>query len=720
MTDRSKASQLILRKISEVALGLIGGESKDNFIATSVQNMVVSPDEIAVMTDPDPNKLRTPQSAHSFIRLSRKLNAIQHSNSVFTSTAEFDKSLVGQYVDVAEGDDIEWAVAEGGEENEAEFREAMRTLYIDTDPASPVQQKTDPYLEFCTVESSINRYRLEVAERRIALSERDDGEREQIEEEIENYEEVVRLSEERLAELDREHGISDARSVVEGAGLKRWPPGFDKDRLPNKLSLLTDSFTEDAQVPVVFDDPGFLAEENWTRIRMTADEIRAFAASETASAGEDQPDATSLVDDDIDSIDLELQVLTVYRPWFWPGLFSNRLWRWKSDDAAPISTGGDNPEGRIPAYVTGLVFARNLSVKGKKQLRENPAAANAQLKIGNFMLQRLGARANRVVTLKSSSIAAVAAANVARVTAQTPAGNRLAATVRPAARSLSGVIQDPNGGPVAGAKIQVTGVSNNTRLTLVSNAQGRFVTHVPRSGKYKLTVTKKGYNSASRSVDVARTANLTIKLNGIITSSIKLAPGIVNQLVARGALRAVTPRRVVAARKKVAKKKTNTRVRVRRKANRKKAARRRARATAGPTVAVHAPVVMAARVAAATPTSNRATLTITVDADRPLDSASPATITLKNMSTGVSNPVTMGEETSMSMQLPRGAYTVTLSAADYEVEAASRQVNLNSNQSVTFKLKSRYILRNEDVHVVAFTCRRVPKSPNPSPNAIWH
>ena len=60
------------------------------------------------------------------------------------------------------------------------------------------------------------------------------------------------------------------------------------------------------------------------------------------------------------SLSAEIFLLTLQRPWFEPEVFRNRLWRW---DDAPLSDGGDPPQGLLPAYTTRLVLVRKLQIE---------------------------------------------------------------------------------------------------------------------------------------------------------------------------------------------------------------------------------------------------------------------------------------------------------------------------------------------------------------------
>lgn len=64
---------------------------------------------------------------------------------------------------------------------------------------------------------------------------------------------------------------------------------------------------------------------------------------------------------EIDSISFDVCSVTLRRPWFHPEVFDARFWRF-SDPTKQLSDGASPPHGTWPAYVTGLVLARNISI----------------------------------------------------------------------------------------------------------------------------------------------------------------------------------------------------------------------------------------------------------------------------------------------------------------------------------------------------------------------
>ena len=74
---------------------------------------------------------------------------------------------------------------------------------------------------------------------------------------------------------------------------------------------------------------------------------------------------------DIESLSFEFRSVALTRPWFEPRLFKSRFWRLEAD-AEPLSDAGTPPNGRCPAYVSALVFARNVSVQRRRQPGAEP------------------------------------------------------------------------------------------------------------------------------------------------------------------------------------------------------------------------------------------------------------------------------------------------------------------------------------------------------------
>jgi hypothetical protein len=100
--------------------------------------------------------------------------------------------------------------------------------------------------------------------------------------------------------------------------------------------------------------------ESWPQFKLTRDEMTRLAEKAPAELlaifGSSQPSTA------IESVSFEYRSVAVTRSWLRPTLFKSRFWRLPAG-AEPLSEGADLSHGRCPAYITALVFARNVSVK---------------------------------------------------------------------------------------------------------------------------------------------------------------------------------------------------------------------------------------------------------------------------------------------------------------------------------------------------------------------
>lgn len=97
-----------------------------------------------------------------------------------------------------------------------------------------------------------------------------------------------------------------------------------------------------------------------------------------------------LADDTIESIQLEIQTLACVRPWYWTSLFENKNWTWSISSPA-VSTGNTIQNNTlIPGYIHSLIFARNIVVKNKPSAPLNINVVNIKPNLStSFLIQTL-------------------------------------------------------------------------------------------------------------------------------------------------------------------------------------------------------------------------------------------------------------------------------------------------------------------------------------------
>lgn len=97
---------------------------------------------------------------------------------------------------------------------------------------------------------------------------------------------------------------------------------------------------------------------NWPTISIAANEIPGLVAQAPAALKPvlDAGNASSA----LATLSVELCSVTLNRPWYRPEVFAARCWHFADPSVKPLSDGAIPPNGRWPAIVTGVIFARNL------------------------------------------------------------------------------------------------------------------------------------------------------------------------------------------------------------------------------------------------------------------------------------------------------------------------------------------------------------------------
>ncbi len=88
----------------------------------------------------------------------------------------------------------------------------------------------------------------------------------------------------------------------------------------------------------------------------------------------------------------------------------------------------------------------------------------------------------------------------------------LALTPALRADTISGVVKDPSGGVIIGARIEITGGNLVQPLVLASDDSGRFTAPNLEAGKYEVRVGKEGFDDFVTEVDLHGTADLALSL----------------------------------------------------------------------------------------------------------------------------------------------------------------------------------------------------------------
>jgi hypothetical protein len=135
-----------------------------------------------------------------------------------------------------------------------------------------------------------------------------------------------------------------------------------KSRIIRDIDTATDAKNLQEVYPASFSPTNALDEASWQPFTITGDEVRKLI-SEGAPGEMLSRLSFGLgdVDPSIDSLSFEFSSATIIRPWLKKEAFETRFWKF-SDPSKVLSDGAMPASGICPAYVTAVVFARNLKI----------------------------------------------------------------------------------------------------------------------------------------------------------------------------------------------------------------------------------------------------------------------------------------------------------------------------------------------------------------------
>ncbi len=217
--SESKASALVLKHIKESALKLFGTK-RGHFIATTPQSNPVLQEHIDVLTDFDPDREIDAESMAAMAELSRLLDYVQDGDAVFSGAPQSPDLLSDQYLSVLKN--VEFARANPNDDSREKYERALRKLYSDPEP--PYIFKTDAYQEFVSLRTKIERDKIARNELvlRFAAEGITESDKQEISEDIQQYDNSIAAQESLLNALDREHDFSQTEALLEASRVARF------------------------------------------------------------------------------------------------------------------------------------------------------------------------------------------------------------------------------------------------------------------------------------------------------------------------------------------------------------------------------------------------------------------------------------------------------------------------------------------------------------------
>ena len=353
----SKTSVALLDRVSALARAQFRNEA--HVVAVPTFGSPLDAEHLALLRDFDLDRLVDATDLKPLLELSKLVDCIQDGGCQFRGPEQNPGFLSERFRAIVR--DVAFAREPIDQELGRRYAQAMSVLYVE-----PPFVKTDGYEDFTALRSDLEQKDLSLLElkRRVSTAS-SDVERAPLLEQIEALESLISESRELVEALDRQHAFSSAeqtRALVETTATE-IPESVSASLATFDLIQITDPDSNESHVRCGF-MPAELSDDNWVPIKLTQTDIRSVSSEGGFAAVPQSSAVAQLADDAVTSVELEVQMLAVQRPWFWGGLFENRRWNWRAPRVELVSHGVEGGDGLIPAYVTGLVVARNLVVKG--------------------------------------------------------------------------------------------------------------------------------------------------------------------------------------------------------------------------------------------------------------------------------------------------------------------------------------------------------------------
>jgi len=198
-----------------------------------------------------------------------------------------------------------------------------------------------------------------------------------------------------------------------------WRNAYNPD-----LDVYTDAASNAGCAPSGF-APADIRTQPWTTFVLTDAEIKTLTSE---ASSELQAIFGETGASEITSLSFEFRSAAVVRPWFNTALFDARFWKF-ADGSPDLSDGGTPPRGAWPAYVSAVVFARNIRVT-MSAAPPQPLKVLPALALRPQALQLL--QAQRVAMVAAPPVRAPAATAAPSMVARPPVALAVAATAAPA------------------------------------------------------------------------------------------------------------------------------------------------------------------------------------------------------------------------------------------------------------------------------------------------
>lgn len=694
-----KLSAAILRAVATTALATVADSSC--YVATMPQGTPLTAEHMAVLADPDAGLTSVPL-LRAAVELSQLVDLVQDGSPVFAFQrigqpylSDLARQLPGQ---------VSFARPAMSAQQQNAFQQAQALLYSDPPVRTP---EFDAY-EVLKADVAVAVIDLQLREREAAQA--PEADRPGLQADLADRRARLALQQAQLVAADARHHFEDAKAVLASYPRGDFPAAV-KDALGALDSnLLSIDSGEQTHVRAMF-RPDALREGAWVRIRLTRADLNAAPADDPLvpplPAG-----AATLDPSAVDAVELEVQVLTLERPWFWDALFGNHYWR-PVVSGQVFSDGASPAHGDLPAYPVAVVVARNLTVLGQV-----PQAGPAPVRLGNLVLSRAIAEAG-VVAMTSQAhrlgeLTSLPTSVSRRQLSAAPAGLSSRVTARRAQIRVRAVLQlrDSEGAAIAGATVRVLpdGTPPEQAHVLASADDGNCEVLLSSPGTAQIFVSRAGFEDLTQQVHLdARTpTTITVVRSGTAMIAIRSSVSALSPMLAARARIAAQPTALVAA------------PAIRGLTVATGALRARIDLDDLPDKVVRGPIVQSPPIIIRPPAAKTATLTIRTElqGEHPGPTGVPVQVNLTGPG-DIRAAGTVGSDGVLSLVLPLGSWRVEASCGVYDPEQPATTVQLSADASLTLAFRSRTVLTAPEAFLMALVCRATPRAPDPAADAVW-
>jgi hypothetical protein len=556
--SNNKASSALLLRIAGAALKEF--RQDDLYVAQTPAGIALSDAHLTLLQELELDRLKDPSSVARLVELSQIVDCIQDSVDQIKTPAQSPAYLSDVFPRLI--NNVEFLPAPLSADDRRQYDQAKAILFED-----PPFLKTAAYQEFCILRSELEKKEVVLAEMKLNLKRMvSSAEKAALESEVADLAKLCAEKKEALDAMDRTNSFSSAEAIIDKAErrLDEMPASVHTALDTMELLKITNPITNETHVACSF-FPSQLSEDNWVPLKLSPEDIAA-----RTDDGEKPAEGSEDIDDkDIESIELEIQTVVCERPWLWSALFNNQHWKWQVS-SKPIAT-GKMPAGDtslIPAYIHGLIFARNLMIKCKSSAPTHLNFSRISVRPTTGFLMRAitpmkltALPSTTPLTMKPTVIpitrkppmlarSAVSSAVVRKL----PVGPAIAPLKRPISPIATTVVNRPVATsigtklmPIGGIVLRpgifsklfargrvvdnkgqgiyqatVTLMTSVGERRITTGSDGSFTFSSLDFGRYAVSVSKSGFTDVKGTISVPQAAPLTIQMNQSATCEVRV------------------------------------------------------------------------------------------------------------------------------------------------------------------------------------------------------